>query len=85
MRIDGANSLISGTASGPRLASAKMLAEAVGCVAMLDRDESFGRAGAKELRGRASFIDADGRSGEAASQAAASAPLKQQFPGRRPK
>ncbi|CDZ40356.1 3-hydroxyacyl-CoA dehydrogenase [Neorhizobium galegae] len=73
MRIDGRNFLVTGAASGLGLATAKMLVEAGGCVALLDLDETSGRAKAEELGKGTIFVKTDVRNGEAVENAVAKA------------
>ncbi|MFB9947652.1 SDR family NAD(P)-dependent oxidoreductase [Rhizobium puerariae] len=81
MRIEGGNFLVTGAASGLGLATAAMLVEAGGNVALLDLDEANGQASADELGSGAIFVRTDVRSGEAVEWAiaraeAASGPLR---------
>lgn len=73
MKIEGGNFLVTGAASGLGLATAKMLVEAGGRVALLDLDETNGQARANELGRRTIFIRTDVRSGEAVGNAVAEA------------
>jgi NAD(P)-dependent dehydrogenase (short-subunit alcohol dehydrogenase family) len=73
MKIEGANFLVTGAASGLGLATARMLVEAGGRVALLDFDETNGQAKANELGRRTIFIRTDVRSGEAVGNAVAEA------------
>lgn len=73
MKIEGGNFLVTGAASGLGLATAKMLVEAGGRVALLDLDETNGQAKANELGRRTIFIRTDVRSGEAVGNAVAEA------------
>lgn len=73
MKIEGGNFLVTGAASGLGLATARMLVEAGGRVALLDLDETNGQAKANELGRRTIFIRTDVRSGEAVGNAVAEA------------
>lgn len=73
MKIEGGNFLVTGAASGLGLATARMLVEAGGRVALLDLDETNGQARANELGRRTIFIRTDVRSGEAVGNAVAEA------------
>ena len=73
MQIAGENFLITGGASGLGFATAKMLVEAGGCVALLDFDEIGGQAKAEELGRGTVFVRTDVRSGEAVEEAIARA------------
>ncbi|TCV74691.1 NAD(P)-dependent dehydrogenase (short-subunit alcohol dehydrogenase family) [Neorhizobium sp. R1-B] len=73
MKIEGGNFLVTGAASGLGLATAKMLVEAGGRVALLDLDETNGQARANELGRDTIFIKTDVRSGTAVENAVAQA------------
>lgn len=72
MRFDGKGVVVTGGALGIGLATAKLIAERGGSVAILDRDEAAGSKAAEEIAaagGRAAFRVADVADGDAVASA----------------